>query len=67
VVDALMREGSVAPSQLAEMLDLPADAGESTDAYAALLATFRARKLPGSEPPEAPGGPGAARLLRALA
>lgn len=71
VVDALMREGSVAPSQLAEMLDLPADAGDSTDAYAALLATFKARKLPGSEPAGAETGPdaaaGAARLLRALA
>ena len=50
VVEALMQEGSVAPSKLAELLDLPADAGagSSTDAYAALLATFKARRLPGA-------------------
>jgi len=71
VVDALVREGSVAPAQLAEMLDLPADAGDSTDAYAALLATFRARRTDGPVPPEPGAGPGAAtraaRLLRAMA
>jgi cell division protease FtsH len=71
VVDALMREGSVAPSQLAEMLGLPAGTAEATDAYAALLATFKARRLPGAAPAGGDGGPGAAaaaaRLLRALA
>jgi cell division protease FtsH len=73
VVEALMQEGSVAPTKLAELLDLPADAGagSSTDAYAALLATFKARRLPGAPTTGGPHGPGAAagaaRLLRALA
>ncbi|WPH11634.1 AAA family ATPase [Variovorax paradoxus] len=71
VVDALVREGSVAPAQLADMLDLPAEAGDSTDAYAALLATFKARRMDGPVPPEPDGGPGAATraalLLRAMA
>lgn len=71
VVDALMREGSVAPSQLAEMLGLPAGTAEATDAYAALLAAFKARRLPGAAPAGGDDGPGAAaaaaRLLRALA
>ncbi|AGU49933.1 putative peptidase, M41 family [Variovorax paradoxus B4] len=71
VVDALVHEGSVAPAQLAEMLDLPGDAGDSTDAYAALLATFKARRVDGPAPAEPDAGPGAAtraaRLLRAMA
>jgi cell division protease FtsH len=73
VVDALMREGSIAPAELAAMLDLPATpAGESTDAYAALLATFRARKADLLHAaPDRGGGAGlaasAARVLRAMA
>jgi cell division protease FtsH len=73
VVDALMREGSIAPAELAAMLDLPAaPAGESTDAYAALLATFRARKADLLHAaPDRGGGAGlaasAARVLRAMA
>jgi SpoVK/Ycf46/Vps4 family AAA+-type ATPase len=77
VVDALMREGSIAPAELAAMLDLPpAPAGDPTDAYAALLATFRARNgglplpppLPTPEPVPGAGPPAvAARVLRALA
>ena len=73
VVDALMREGSIAPAELAAMLDLPATpAGEPTDAYAALLATFRARKADLLHAaPDRGGGAGlaasAARVLRAMA
>jgi cell division protease FtsH len=73
VVDALMREGSIAPAELAAMLGLPAaPAGESTDAYAALLATFRARKADLLHAaPDRGGGAGlaasAARVLRAMA
>ncbi len=73
VVDALMREGSIAPVELAALLDLPATpAGESTDAYAALLATFRARKADLLHAaPDRGGGAGlaasAARVLRAMA
>ncbi|MCR6476163.1 AAA family ATPase [Variovorax sp. ZS18.2.2] len=73
VVDALMREGSIAPAELTALLDLPATpAGESTDAYAALLATFRARKADVLQPAAGQGrgaGPpaAAARVLRALA
>lgn len=73
VVDALMREGSIAPAELAALLGLPATpASESTDAYAALLATFRARKADVLQPASGRGrgaGPpaAAARVLRALA
>ena len=73
VVDALMREGSIAPAELAAMLGLPtARTGEPTDAYAALLASFRARHadlLPPA-PPEAAAAAvpaSAARVLRAIA
>ncbi|MGJ7499622.1 AAA family ATPase [Variovorax sp. ZT5P49] len=73
VVDALLREGSIAPAELAAMLELPDPAaGAATDAYAALLATFRARNA-GLPPPTPPGGSGAAvpasaaRVLRAIA
>lgn len=79
VVDALVREGSIAPAALAAMLGLPApaaptdlQAGTSTDPYAALLASFRARHaqpLPGSSPNESAAAipAAAARVLRALA
>ena len=75
VVDALLRDGSIAPSELAGMLGLPEPAagagGTATDAYAALLASFRADRL-GLPPPSSPGGGGsvpasAARVLRAIA
>ncbi|SDX56410.1 cell division protease FtsH [Variovorax sp. YR634] len=73
VVDALLREGSIAPAELAAMLELPDPAaGAATDAYAALLATFRARNA-GLPPPTPPTGAGAAipasaaRVLRAIA
>ncbi|RSZ37127.1 MULTISPECIES: AAA family ATPase [unclassified Variovorax] len=73
VVDALLREGSIAPAQLAAMLELPDPAtGAATDAYAALLATFRAGHA--GLPPPSPGAGGggsvpasAARVLRAIA
>jgi SpoVK/Ycf46/Vps4 family AAA+-type ATPase len=82
VVDALMREGSIAPARLAAMLGLPeplANAapsggatGPATDAYAALLGTFRARHAEPSAPPFAKGDgasfpASAARVLRAIA
>jgi cell division protease FtsH len=76
VVDALLREGSIAPAELAAMLELPDPAaGAATDAYAALLATFRARNagLPPPTPPTPTKGAGAAipasaaRVLRAIA
>lgn len=80
VVDALLRDGSIAPAQLAAMLDLPdpasAAANAATDAYAALLAGFRAQHegLPLPPPPSGGGGGGggsvpasAARVLRAIA
>ncbi|WP_395315976.1 AAA family ATPase [Variovorax sp. UC74_104] len=75
VVDALLRDGSIAPSELAGMLGLPEPAagagGTATDAYAALLASFRADRL-GLPPPSLPGGgrsvpASAARVLRAIA
>ncbi|SEF27864.1 ATPase family associated with various cellular activities (AAA) [Variovorax sp. NFACC28] len=76
VVDALLRHGSIAPSELAGMLGLPDPAsgagGAATDAYAALLASFRADRV-GLPPPSPPGGGGgaipasAARVLRAIA
>ncbi|NVM87771.1 cell division protease FtsH [Variovorax sp. SG517] len=75
VVDALLRDGSIAPSELAGMLGLPEPAagagGTATDAYAALLASFRADRLD-LPPPSSPGGGGsvpasAARVLRAIA
>lgn len=68
VVDALLRDGSIAPAELAAMLGLPApgsdEAHGATDAYAALLAGFRARHE-GPPPPSAPAA--AARVLRAIA
>jgi len=73
VVDALMREGSIAPAELAAMLGLPtARTGEPTDAYAALLASFRARHadlLPPAQPEAAAAAvpASAARVLRAIA
>ncbi|QNK67656.1 AAA family ATPase [Variovorax sp. PAMC26660] len=69
VVDALMREGSIAPAELAAMLDLPAPVpGESTDAYAALLTDFRSRVAAVPVPARARGPrAGAARVLKALA
>ncbi|MFS2097976.1 AAA family ATPase [Variovorax sp. Varisp85] len=73
VVDALMREGSIAPAELAAMLGLPtAPTGEPTDAYAALLASFRARHadlLPPAQPEAAAAAvpASAARVLRAIA
>jgi cell division protease FtsH len=73
VVDALLREGSIAPAELAAMLELPDPAaGAATDAYAALLATFRARSagLPSPTPPKGAGAAvpaSAARVLRAIA
>ena len=77
VVDALLRDGSIAPAALAAMLGLPdpgaGEAHAATDAYAALLAGFRARHggLP-LPPPPAPRAGGsvpasAARVLRAIA
>jgi len=74
VVDALLRDGSIAPSELAGMLGLPEPAagagGTATDAYAALLASFRADRL-GLPPPSSPGSgsvpASAARVLRAIA
>lgn len=76
VVDALMRDGSIAPAELAAMLGLPAPSADaavsSTDAYAALLAGFRAHhgnllppasgKAAGASVPAS-----AARVLRAIA
>ena len=73
VVDALIREGSIAPAELAAMLGLPtARTGEPTDAYAALLASFRARHadlLPPAQPEAAAAAvpASAARVLRAIA
>lgn len=69
VVDALMREGSIAPAELAAMLGLPASApGESTDAYAALLADFRSQVAAVPAPARAKGPKAsAARVLKALA
>jgi hypothetical protein len=69
VVDALMREGSIAPAELAAMLDLPAPvAGESTDAYAALLTDFRSHVAGIPKPaPATASRARAARVLKALA
>ncbi|WP_418125732.1 AAA family ATPase [Variovorax sp. 160MFSha2.1] len=78
VVDALLRDGSIAPAALAAMLGLPdpgsGEANAATDAYAALLAGFRARHgglpLPPPPAPRAGGGSvpaSAARVLRAIA
>ena len=78
VVDALLRDGSIAPAALAAMLGLPdpgaGEAHAATDAYAALLAGFRARHgglpLPPPPAPRAGGGSvpaSAARVLRAIA
>ena len=76
VVDALMRDGSIAPAELAAMLDLPdpaaGSAGAPTDAYSALLASFRARHAELLPPSSAHVGGGsipasAARVLRAIA
>ena len=73
VVDALLREGSIAPAELAAMLELPDPAaGAATDAYAALLASFRARHtdlLPPAQPEAAAAAvpASAARVLRAIA
>ncbi|WP_432731710.1 AAA family ATPase [Variovorax sp. W6] len=76
VVDALLRDGSIAPAELAAMLGLPdpasGAASAATDAYAALLAGFRANHagLPLPPPPSSGGGSvpaSAARVLRAIA
>ncbi len=68
VVDALVRQGAIAPSELAALLGLadePAPGtAEALDAYAARLEGFKAQRAP--EPPP-PRGFGPARLLRALA
>lgn len=73
VVDALMREGAIAPAELATMLGLPAaPKNEPTDDYALLLEAFRDTHaaLPPAARAEAATPPvpaSAARVLRAIA
>ncbi len=73
VVDALMRDGSIAPAELTAMLDLPdVEHGDLIDPYAALLAAYRTRRAdilgPAPERHAAAGVPAsAARVLRAIA